>query len=165
MATYFLPPALKKLRAKAPGIQIEIIASNEMSDLRQREADLAKIQFVGFDDPERRIGKLEQTYEFAWFLTCWQRVCLVIEEGPRVIPLRTSELSCNNSQSATLPVTPNPQFPRQSLRAPPRLPSHIRRSPATLRGLVHHTGPLSAKRRHQSQSPGHFRNRAMAANW
>lgn len=56
MATYFLPPVLKKLRAKAPGLQIEIIASNEMSDLRQREADIAKMQFVGFDDPERRLG-------------------------------------------------------------------------------------------------------------
>lgn len=99
MATYFLPPILNKLRTKAPGLQIEIIASNEMSDLRRREADiairhsrpqdenliakrlrdttaklyastqyldeagrpsdaadLAKMQFVGFDDPEQRLG-------------------------------------------------------------------------------------------------------------
>lgn len=99
MATYFLPPILKDLRTKAPELQIEVIASNEMSDLRRREADiairhtrpqdenlitkrlrdttaqlyaskqyldeigrpscaadLAKMQFVGFDDPEQRLG-------------------------------------------------------------------------------------------------------------
>ncbi len=99
MATYFLPPVLKRLRSKAPELQIEIIASNDISDLRRREADIAirharpqdenliakrlrdttaqlyaatdyldevgrpadpddlsKMQFVGFDDPERRLG-------------------------------------------------------------------------------------------------------------
>ena len=99
MATNFLPPVLKGLRTTAPELQIEIIVSNEMSDLRRREADigirhtrphdenliakrlrdttaqlyastlyldevgrpsdaaeLAKLQFVGFDDPERRLG-------------------------------------------------------------------------------------------------------------
>lgn len=41
MATYFLPPVLKKLRKTAPDLQIEIVASNEVSDLRRREADIA----------------------------------------------------------------------------------------------------------------------------
>jgi DNA-binding transcriptional LysR family regulator len=41
MATFFLPPILKTLQAKAPNLQVEIIASNEMSDLRRREADIA----------------------------------------------------------------------------------------------------------------------------
>ena len=41
MATYFLPRVLKELRSRAPGLQIEIIASNETSDLRRREADIA----------------------------------------------------------------------------------------------------------------------------
>jgi len=41
MATHFLPPILKKLRKTAPDLQIEIIASNEASDLRRREADIA----------------------------------------------------------------------------------------------------------------------------
>ena len=101
MATYFLPPILKDLLTKAPELQIEIIASNETSDLMRREADiairhsrpqddnliakrlrdttaqlyaskqylnevgrpsdatdLAKLRFVGFDDPERRLGLL-----------------------------------------------------------------------------------------------------------
>lgn len=99
MATYFLPPILKKLRSTAPDLQIEIIASNEVSDLRRREADIAirharpsdealfakrlrdttahlfaskqyldevgrpqsladlsKLTFVGFDEPELRLG-------------------------------------------------------------------------------------------------------------
>ena len=41
MATYFLPQVLKDLRTKAPELRIEIIASNETSDLRRREADIA----------------------------------------------------------------------------------------------------------------------------
>lgn len=41
MATYYLPPILKELRTRAPELQIEIIASNEVSDLRRREADIA----------------------------------------------------------------------------------------------------------------------------
>lgn len=40
-AVLLLPPLLKKLRDKAPGIRIEIVASNESSDLRRREADIA----------------------------------------------------------------------------------------------------------------------------
>ena len=99
MATFYLPPILKKLRKTAPDLQIEIIASNELSDLRRREADIAirhsrpkdetlfakrlrdtkarlfaskeyldevgrpksladleKLTFVGFDQPEQRLG-------------------------------------------------------------------------------------------------------------
>ncbi len=41
MATFYLPEILKKLQAAAPNLQIEIIASNEVSDLRRREADIA----------------------------------------------------------------------------------------------------------------------------
>jgi DNA-binding transcriptional LysR family regulator len=99
MATHYLPPILKKIQAKAPELTIEINASNELSDLRRREADiairhvrpqdenlfakrlrdttaklyastdylneagrpstlddLARMQFVGFDNPELRLG-------------------------------------------------------------------------------------------------------------
>ncbi|MFT6024740.1 MAG: DNA-binding transcriptional LysR family regulator, partial [Ascidiaceihabitans sp.] len=41
MATHYLPPILKKIQAKAPELTIEINASNELSDLRRREADIA----------------------------------------------------------------------------------------------------------------------------
>ena len=40
-ATRVLPPILAELRRRAPGIEIEIVASNAASDLRRREADIA----------------------------------------------------------------------------------------------------------------------------
>ena len=41
MATHYLPPILKKLKTRAPELQIEIVTSNQLSDLRRREADIA----------------------------------------------------------------------------------------------------------------------------
>ena len=41
VATHFLTPILKQLRNEAPGIVIELVTSNELSDLRRREADIA----------------------------------------------------------------------------------------------------------------------------
>jgi len=41
MATYYLPPILKRIRERAPGIELEIITSNDVQDLRRREADIA----------------------------------------------------------------------------------------------------------------------------
>lgn len=41
MSAYHLPPLLKKLRAIAPGIKIEVHSSNEERDLLRREADIA----------------------------------------------------------------------------------------------------------------------------
>lgn len=38
---YLLPPILKKLRESDPGIAIELVASNQISDLLRREADIA----------------------------------------------------------------------------------------------------------------------------
>lgn len=40
-AVHVLPPIIKKLRIEEPGIEIEIVASNDASDLRRREADIA----------------------------------------------------------------------------------------------------------------------------
>ncbi len=40
-AAHVLPPVLAKLRAEAPGITVEIVASNDNLDLRRREADIA----------------------------------------------------------------------------------------------------------------------------
>jgi DNA-binding transcriptional LysR family regulator len=44
-AAYVLPPIIAKLRQLQPKIQIEILASNEESDLRRREADIALRNF------------------------------------------------------------------------------------------------------------------------
>lgn len=41
LATHYLPPILKQLREVAPDIQVEIVTSNQLSDLRRREADIA----------------------------------------------------------------------------------------------------------------------------
>ena len=41
IATLCLPPIIRKLRESYPGISIEILASNELSNLGRREADIA----------------------------------------------------------------------------------------------------------------------------
>jgi len=41
IATYLLPPLIAKLRARHPGIEFELVASNSPQDLRRREADIA----------------------------------------------------------------------------------------------------------------------------
>lgn len=40
-ATHLLPPVLAALRAAEPGIQVELVASNQLSNLLRREADIA----------------------------------------------------------------------------------------------------------------------------
>ncbi|MGI9382599.1 MAG: LysR family transcriptional regulator [Methyloligellaceae bacterium] len=51
MSTYHLPPVLKRLREMAPGIEIDVVASNEVRDLRRREADIA-IRHVRPEQPD-----------------------------------------------------------------------------------------------------------------
>ena len=41
VAMYLLPKAISKLREVAPNIKLEVIASNEIQDLRKREADIS----------------------------------------------------------------------------------------------------------------------------
>ncbi len=41
VSMHLLPPALVRLRNMAPGIEVEVVASNEVRDLRRREADIA----------------------------------------------------------------------------------------------------------------------------
>jgi DNA-binding transcriptional LysR family regulator len=50
-AAYMLPPVLADLRATHPGIDVEIVVSNALSDLRRREADIA-IRSVRPTDPD-----------------------------------------------------------------------------------------------------------------
>lgn len=51
VATYLLPPIVRRLREQEPGIAIEVIASNALSDLLRREADIA-IRHVQPEQPE-----------------------------------------------------------------------------------------------------------------
>lgn len=41
VAAYLLPPLVRQLRAQEPGIAIEVISSDALSDLQRREADIA----------------------------------------------------------------------------------------------------------------------------
>jgi len=41
MATHYLLPILQQLRTKAPALKIELVTSNQLSDLMRREADIA----------------------------------------------------------------------------------------------------------------------------
>lgn len=51
LAAGFLPPVMQKLRQEAPGIEIEIIASDRLEDLTRRDADIA-IRHVRPEQPE-----------------------------------------------------------------------------------------------------------------
>ena len=51
IATHLLPNLIRRLRQEAPGIAIEVIATNAISDLQRREADIA-IRHVNPDQPE-----------------------------------------------------------------------------------------------------------------
>lgn len=51
MSAYFLPPVLKHIREIAPAIEIEVVASNALRDLRRREADIA-IRHVRPEHPD-----------------------------------------------------------------------------------------------------------------
>ena len=51
MATFHLPAILKQLREIAPGIEIEVVASNDIRDLTRREADIA-IRHVRPEQPD-----------------------------------------------------------------------------------------------------------------
>jgi DNA-binding transcriptional LysR family regulator len=51
VAAYTLPPILKRLHETAPGIEVEIIAANDVRDLMRREADIA-IRHVMPEQPD-----------------------------------------------------------------------------------------------------------------
>ncbi len=51
VAAWLLPPLVRRLREREPGIAIEVIASNALSDLLRREADIA-IRHVQPEQPE-----------------------------------------------------------------------------------------------------------------
>ncbi len=50
MSTYHLPTILRTIRDAAPGIEIEVVSSNSLQDLRRREADIA-IRHVRPEEP------------------------------------------------------------------------------------------------------------------
>lgn len=51
VAATLLPPLLVQLRQQAPGITVEVISSNALSDIRRREADIA-VRHVQPEEPD-----------------------------------------------------------------------------------------------------------------
>lgn len=60
MSAFHLLPILKVLKERAPGIVVELIASNEVRDLNRREADIA-IRHIRPDQPELIAKLVHQT--------------------------------------------------------------------------------------------------------
>ena len=58
-AVYLLPPIVAKLRRHAPGITVDIVASNVAMDLRRREADIA-IRSFRPEEPELIARKIRE---------------------------------------------------------------------------------------------------------
>jgi DNA-binding transcriptional LysR family regulator len=59
-ASYYLPPIIKRIREEAPGIRLEIIASNELQDLQKREADIA-IRHARPEQPDLIARRVSET--------------------------------------------------------------------------------------------------------
>lgn len=60
---YLLPPVLARVRERHPGIEIDLVATTEVRDLRRREADIALRNFRP-EDPELTARKVRE--EPAW---------------------------------------------------------------------------------------------------
>jgi len=65
-AAFLLPPIITKLREAHPGIEVEIIASNAVTDLRRRDADIA-IRNVISTQPDLIVKKIrdDQAHMYA----------------------------------------------------------------------------------------------------
>ncbi len=67
MSAYILPDLLRQVRAQAPRLRIEVIASNDIRDLMRREADIA-IRHVRPDQPDL-IAKLVREAQGHFYAT------------------------------------------------------------------------------------------------
>ena len=73
VATYLLPPVVRRLREREPGIAIEVIASDALSDLLRREADIA-VRHVKPEQPDL-IARLVREAEANFYASeDWVRV-------------------------------------------------------------------------------------------
>jgi len=59
LCAFLLPPILARIRARHPGIEIELVATGEVRDLRKREADIALRNFRP-KDPELTARKVRE---------------------------------------------------------------------------------------------------------
>jgi DNA-binding transcriptional LysR family regulator len=70
VASYQLPPILQRLRAKEPGIAVEVISSNALSDLLRREADIA-IRHVQPEQPDLIARLVREAKAFFYASEAW----------------------------------------------------------------------------------------------
>ena len=70
VAQYMLPPVIGELRRKAPEIEIELVASNTVSDLRRREADIA-IRHIRPEEPDLIARLVRETTARLYAATSW----------------------------------------------------------------------------------------------
>ncbi|MBB97097.1 MAG: LysR family transcriptional regulator [Rhodobacteraceae bacterium] len=65
MSAWQLPEVIRALAEIAPGIQVELVSSNDIRDLRQREADIA-IRHARPDQPDLIARRLRDTSAHLW---------------------------------------------------------------------------------------------------
>ncbi|EJE51292.1 transcriptional regulator [Acidovorax sp. CF316] len=73
VAFYLLPPLVRQLREKEPGIAVEVISSNALSDLLRREADIA-IRHVKPEQPELIARLIRETSASFYASKDWVKV-------------------------------------------------------------------------------------------
>lgn len=71
-AAVHLAPLVPKLRALVPGLEVELIASNEAQDLRRREADIALRGFRP-SEPELIARRVRDSHACLYASTAWLR--------------------------------------------------------------------------------------------
>lgn len=72
VAAYLMPKMLLHIREAAPGIQIEVVASDDFSDLQRREADIA-IRHVRPEQPDLITRSLRQSSACFYASESWVR--------------------------------------------------------------------------------------------
>ncbi|MBF9030163.1 LysR family transcriptional regulator [Rhodobacterales bacterium HKCCE3408] len=80
LCTYLLPDLLRDLRRKAPGLTIELLADNRVSDLMRREADIA-IRHVEPTEPELIGRRMKDGHAKLYAATRW----LAENPAPRTV--------------------------------------------------------------------------------
>jgi DNA-binding transcriptional LysR family regulator len=70
VASWLLPPVVAQLRISAPGVVVDIVASDAVSDLRRREADIA-IRHVSPTEPDLIAKKIRQATAYFYASTAW----------------------------------------------------------------------------------------------
>ncbi|MBL8311756.1 MAG: LysR family transcriptional regulator [Burkholderiales bacterium] len=70
VSTFWLPPIVRRLKDEAPGITVEIVASNAIADLRRREADIA-LRHVQPDQPDLISRRLPDASAGFYASTAW----------------------------------------------------------------------------------------------